>query len=210
MPTTLSADTATVAAQNLVHILQHPKRATPFATVQSDQAAILANLSEIFLCLAQSTPRQSLVLPLSFLIIPPRVPVKSPGPQLSALDPTVRQNPSIIETVVDDPVCHWYHLQSQINLAELLPAQQQNTVINSTTGNLHKYRPLARGPKNALWTKGLANNIRPFSLSVGVRMPTGTNTIYFYHPSQITSDCKVTYEKLVATLRPQRRNNIVC
>ena len=177
MPTTLSADTATVAAQNLVHILQHPKRATPFATVQSDQAAILANLSEIFLCLAQSTPRQSLVLPLSFLIIPPRVTVKSPGPQLSSLDPTARQNPSIIETVVDDPVCHWYHLRSQTNLAELLPAQQENTIINSTTGNVHKYCPLARGPKKALWTKGLANDLRPFSLSVGLRMPTGINTI---------------------------------
>ena len=103
-----------------------------------------------------------------------------------------------------DPVCHWYHLRSQINLAELLPAQQQNKVINSTTGNLHKYRPLARGPKKALWTKGLAKNLRPLSLSVGLHIPKGTNTIYFYHPSQITSDCKVTYEKLVATLRPQK------
>ena len=210
MPTTSSADTSIVAAQNLVHTLQHPKPATPFATVQSDQAATLANLSEIFLCRAQSTPRPSPVLPLRVraspfpLIVPPRVPVTSPVPQLSTLDPTARQKPSIIKTVVGDPVRHWYHLWSQINIDELLPAQQENTVINPTTGNVHKYRPLARGPKNALWTKGLANNIRPFSLSVGVRMPTGTNTIYFYHPSQITSDCKVTYEKLVATLWPQK------
>ena len=46
MSTTLSAYSAIVAAQDLVHALQHPESATSFTTVQSNQAAVLATLSE--------------------------------------------------------------------------------------------------------------------------------------------------------------------
>ena len=168
MPTTLSYAATIVVA---------------FSTFQLDQAAALSTLSENFIRHVQSAPHPHTILPprLCASPVPPiislRVPVTSPGLQLSALDPNARQRPSIIKPDDNDPVCHRYHLRSQINLAELLPAQQQNKVINSTTGNLHKYRPLARGPKKALWTKGLANDLRPFSLSVGLRMPTGINTI---------------------------------
>ena len=48
MPTTSSADAATIAAQDLVHTLQKPEPATPFTTVQSDQSAALATLSDLF------------------------------------------------------------------------------------------------------------------------------------------------------------------
>ena len=69
---------------------------------------------------------------------------------------------------------------------------------------MHEYRHLARGPDKAIWIKILANDLGHLVQGVGARMPTGTNTLYFCHQSQIPPDCKVTYAKLVATLRPQK------
>ena len=207
MPTTLYADAAIVAAQYLVHALQHHKLALIFDTVQLDQAVALSTLSEILLFRAQSAPCPPLVLPLRVralpvtLIIPPRVPVTSTGPQFPALDPVACQRPSIIEPNDDDPVFHQYHLRPQINLAELLPAQQENLVIDCATGNMHKYSHLARGSEKSIWIKSLANDLGCLVQDVGSRMPMGKNTLYFCHPSQTPSDCKVTYAKLVAPLQ---------
>ena len=48
MPTTSSTDAAILSTQDLFHALHHPKLATLSATVQSDQDAALATLSESF------------------------------------------------------------------------------------------------------------------------------------------------------------------
>ena len=109
IPTTLSADAAIVSAQDLVYALQHPKLATTFATAQSDQAAALATLSEKFLRRAQSAPRPSFVLTLRVRaltvtpIIPPRVLVTPPEPQLPSLAPAACQRPFIIKPDEDNP-----------------------------------------------------------------------------------------------------------
>ena len=185
MSTTLSAYSAIVAAQDLMHALQHPESATPFATIQSNQAAVLATLSGIFHCCAQSAPHPPPVLPPKVRILPalpiisPRVTVTSPGLQLPASAPAACQRQSIIKPNDENPVCHRYHLWSQINIAELLPAQQENSFIKSDTGNVHEYRHLARGRNKAIWIKILANNLGCLSQGVGLSMPKGTNTLYF-------------------------------
>ena len=210
MPTTLSADAAIATAQTLVHALQHPKPATPFATVQSDQSVDLVTLSDKNLRRAQSTPLPHLVLTprvrvLPFPpIIPPRVPVTSPRHPFPTSAPAAFQRLSIIEPDDDDPVRHRYHLQSQINLAKLLPAEKENAVIDSATGNLYEFHRLAHGPDKAIWIKSLTNDLGRLGQGVGSRMTTVTNALYFCHPSQILSDCKFTYEKVVATLQPQK------
>ena len=61
-----------------------------------------------------------------------------------------------------------------------------------------------RVPDKAVWIKSLANDLGRLARGVGSCMPTGTNTLYFFHLSQIPPDCKVTYAKLVATLQPQK------
>ena len=175
MPTTLSADTAIVSAQDLLHALQNPEPLTPFTTVQSDQAATLATLSENFLHRANSvscSPPTSLtrVRKMPAPSDPPlRVPATStalPGPLPSQAP--AHQRPSIIEPDDNNPVPHWYHLRSQTNLAELLPSHQQaNSVIDSATGNVHKYRHLARGPDKAIWIKNLSNYLERLAQGVG-------------------------------------------
>ena len=137
---------------------------------------------------------------------PPRVPATSPAlPSPLPAQAPVCQRPSLIKPDDGDPVRHRYHLRSQTNLAKLLPSHQQsNSVIDSATGNVHKYYHLARGPGKFIWIKILANDLGRLAQGVGSRMPTGTNTLYFCHPLQISPDRKVTYAKLVATLRPQK------
>ena len=79
-----------------------------------------------------------------------------------------RQQPSLIKPDDDNPVRHWYHLRSQTNLVELLPSHQQaNSVIDSATGNVHKYCHLARGPDKAIWIKSLANDLERLTQGVG-------------------------------------------
>ena len=137
--------------------------------------------------------------PLRVLATSPALPVPLP-----AQDPT-RQQPSLIKQDDSDPVRHRYHLRSQTNIAKLLPSHQQsNSFIDSATGNVHKYYHLARGPGKFIWIKILANDLGRLAQGFGLRMPTGTNTLYFCHLLQIPPDRKVTYAKLVATLRPKK------
>ena len=165
MPATSSADAAIIAAQKLVHALHHPEPALLFATVQSDQDAALATLPEHFLCRSQSTPCPPPVLPPRVCVlpvhpmVPPRVPVTLPRPQFPAAAPAARQRPSIIEPNENNPVCHRYHLRSQINLSELLPNQQAKSVIDSATGKVHKNRHLAHGPNKAISIKVLPTTL---------------------------------------------------
>ena len=82
----------------------------------------------------------------------------------------------------------------------LTPTAQLNTFINPDTGNIHKYWHFIRGPDKAIWKHGLANDLGRLAQGIGQRMPTGTNTIYFYHPSTIYADRTVTYARLVSSI----------
>ena len=69
---------------------------------------------------------------------------------------------------------------------------------------MHEYRHLGCRSVRAIWITSLANELGRLAQEVSLRMPTGTNTLYFCDPSQTPPDRKVTYVKLVATLRPQK------
>ena len=119
MTNTSYADAAIFTTQNPIHAVQHPKPATTFTTIQSDQAEALP-LFQKFSSLRTVPPRvHELLLPPT---IPPMVQVTSPGPQFPALAPAARQQPSIIKPNDNYPICHRYHLQYRINVAKLLPA----------------------------------------------------------------------------------------
>jgi hypothetical protein len=79
---------------------------------------------------------------------------------------------------------------------------QANAVTEQETGKLLEYRHLIKGPDREIWKKAFANDLGRLAQGVGKRMTHGTNTVFFVHPSTIPRHKKVTYEKLVADLRP--------
>ena len=73
--------------------------------------------------------------------------------------------------------------------------------IDPETGASLEYRHLAKGPDKTSWVTALANNIGRLAQGFGTRMPTGNNTIFCYHPSEIAAHKKLTYGRLVADIR---------
>ena len=79
---------------------------------------------------------------------------------------------------------------------------QANSVLDEATGQLLEYRHLVKGPDAKIWKKAFANDLGRLAQGVGTRMRSGTNTVFYVHPSKIPDGKKVTYAKLVADLRP--------
>ena len=79
-----------------------------------------------------------------------------------------------------------------------------NAVLDPISGALHEYRALSRGPDSATWVRALANDLGLLAQGVGGRI-TGTNTIFFVPRSAIPKDRKVTYARLVASIRPLKK-----
>jgi hypothetical protein len=79
-----------------------------------------------------------------------------------------------------------------------------NSVLNPITGQSLEYRQLSQDPTKDKWIHGFANEIGRLAQGVGTRMPTGTDTIHFIQREQVPSDRKVTYGRIVATIRPQK------
>ena len=88
-----------------------------------------------------------------------------------------------------------------------LPTHSCNSVLDEATGNLLKYLHLIKGPDRRIWIKSLANNLGRLAQSVGKRMPSGSNTIFFTQQSAIPADCKVSYARLVLSIRPSKTEN---
>ena len=61
--------------------------------------------------------------------------------------------------------------------------EQANAVADEATGQLLEYRHLVRGPDAKIWKKAFANDLGRLAQGVGTRMRTGTNTVFFVHPS---------------------------
>ena len=74
-----------------------------------------------------------------------------------------------------------------------------------------KYPHLIYGPDSATWVKAIANDLRRLAQGVGTRMPTSANTVFFVSKSSIPYDRRVTYSRMVATIRPTKAKvNRVC
>ena len=128
--------------------------------------------------------------------------------------------PNIIEPDHNDPAAHRYPLRSQHALAAtascvyagikpryvdalhiLLAQEQANSVIDEVTGQSLDLRQLLQGPNNSTWRTSLANDLGRLTQGVGTRMPRGTNTVLYVPKYSVPADCKVTYARMVATIR---------
>jgi hypothetical protein len=219
MPKTSSADAATKAALDLVHALQHPAPAAPFATLGQSQLAAIQTLADIFshsTALAAAprvpstptppgttSPEPPRVLsppapPRTTTAAPPRV-ASTPLPQAQ------RPAPHLITPDPDDPVRHRYPLRSQAN-----HTSEANAVVDEITGASLEYRQLIKGDQPDLWIKAFANDLGMLAQGVGTRQPTGTNTIFFIPKTKVPCGRQVTYGRIVASIRPhkQERNRV--
>ena len=78
-----------------------------------------------------------------------------------------------------------------------------NAVIDHDTGISLEYAALSRGPDKEKWVKSLANDFGRLAQGVGNRI-SGNNTMFFIRPSTIPKGRKVTYLRLVSTIRPNK------
>ena len=234
LPNQTSAEHATAAALALVKALQHPAPSHPFPPSSDTATALqqLADLflqtstkpepslPSIVRPAPQKSPRM-IAKPPRVLAAPPRVAPAKPSPPIATFPSSISPvRPTPIpprDSSLPVPVFRRritrqhphpeprYPLRSrqQINLAQQAPAQA-NAVLDSSSGNLLEYRHLCRGPDQLIWTKALANDLGRLAQGVGTRMPTGSNTIFFISPDQIPPNKKVTYARLVASLRPNK------
>ena len=75
-------------------------------------------------------------------------------------------------------------------------------VINPDTVVFLEYHYLIQYPGKDIWVKALANDFGRLSQGVTDRIPSGSSTLFFIHPSEISSNKKVTYGRLVVDIRP--------
>ena len=78
-----------------------------------------------------------------------------------------------------------------------------NAVIDHDTGVSLEYAALSRGPDKEKWVQSLANDFGRLAQGVGNRIR-GNNTMFFIRPSKIPTGRKVTYLRLVSTIRPNK------
>ena len=58
--------------------------------------------------------------------------------------------------------------------------------------------------KKSIWNTSLTNDLDRLTKGVGTRMPCGTNTVLYVPKSSVPVDHKVTYARMVATIRPHK------
>ncbi len=211
MPKTSSADAASAAATALIHALRHPAPASPFPNLGDDQLAALDQLAAIFQTVSGPSTEP-----------PPRVESNEPPqptsahryPLRSSPAAPIRSEPTSPRLPVSAPTpaapTHRYPLRSTQHSANSATSDlfahvhQANTVVNPITGQVQEYRHLLQGPDAPTWTHSFANELGRLSQGVGTRMPSGTETIWWIRKHQVPSDRKVTYGRIVATIRPQK------
>jgi hypothetical protein len=196
MPKTSSADAATQAALDLIAALQNPTPAAPFATIGDEQLNAIRQLAAIFQ--AATTPASK--LPSPSLRRVPISPVASPRvPNTHVGSPRV---PVTAAPIPHNPILHRYPLRSHA-LANYC-THQANAVIDDITGQSLEYRALSTGPDKELWIRSLANDLGRLAQGIGTRKPFGTNTIFFIKRQAVPKDRKVTYGRLVSSIRPTK------
>jgi hypothetical protein len=81
-----------------------------------------------------------------------------------------------------------------------------STTINPDTQSVAEYDELSKCSDGALWIQ--ANTEEFGRLAQGLHkdsnMPTGTDTIFFIHPSQMPNGCKATYLQIVCADQPEK------
>jgi hypothetical protein len=125
MPRTSSSDAATIAASNLVHALQHPAPAAPFAVLGNQQQQALEQLAQIFANAVTNTDASPRVAKTSILRHQsPRVP--EPSPRVASPIPANTSNSHHCyptrHSQNQNPTPHSANHIGDISPADLIPA----------------------------------------------------------------------------------------
>jgi hypothetical protein len=220
MPRTSSADAATKAASSLIHALQNPAPAAPFAALGDRQQQALEQLANIFANSISTTPASPRVAK-NFPILrqqSPRVPEPSPRVANNQATPNgnnARHRYPTRYSQSPTPTPHAANHIGDISPADLIPAAPleepklpkhfAHSLTDPTTGDTMEYRHLIKNPKtSAKWTRSFANELGRLANGVGTRMKTGTNTIKFIERQHVPKDRTVTYGRIVVSIRPQK------
>ena len=101
------------------------------------------------------------------------------------------------------------HIATVAATTKLFPLANINThaaniVVDPITGETQEYRHLIKGLNAEIWCRAFANEIGQLASGVGNRMTSGTKNIVFIRHDQVPVVRKVTYGRIVATIRPHK------
>ena len=231
MPQTTAIEKATTAAQDLISILQKPTPASPFLELGNEQTTALQKLADIF---HKSLPQQPIstnddsTFPrVDATTTPPdqqtsaprvqRTQSHSQQPRSCTSNPSTttnqqplrrsprlqqRQRRSLLVNMVHNPKYKDFTTNFVQKQVKLLLAQP---VLDPNTGKYLEYRDLLKHPDEKfrkLWIEAMCKELG--RLAQGYKNGEATNCIEFIHPSQIPSNKKPTYARIVAELREQK------
>ena len=114
-----------------------------------------------------------------------------------------RPGPALIENYTGPTI--GYRLRSRHRAPQLQVnlAAEANTVL-AEDGSELEYRHLLKTTEKDKWITALSNDLGRLSQGVGKRIPTGNETIRWIRVSDVPAHKKVTYARLVASLRPHK------
>ena len=78
--------------------------------------------------------------------------------------------------------------------------------FNPDTGKIAEYAELRNCSDGPKWRAGCADEFGRLLNGHGENMPTGTETMFFIHPSKIPKHKKPTYMRIVAAYRPEKKD----
>jgi hypothetical protein len=217
MPQTSSADYASLAARDLIHALLHPAPAAPFAQLGSAQSEALQQLAQIFASSARLLPNNKPVAkPVQTPVQTPRLAAKAPRVPTIASPATPANAPRVPNPTARYPTRSRHPPQNFANLlaspvsinlpaiTDHLPKHFAYAVVDPDTGESMEYRQLSQNTKTQTkWKTSFANELGRLAQGVGNRFP-GTNTILFIPHHKVPKDRKVTYGRIVVSIRPQK------
>jgi hypothetical protein len=77
-------------------------------------------------------------------------------------------------------------------------------VTDPVTGQVQEYRHLVKGPDKAVWEKSFANKLGCLAQGVASCDINVTGTIFFIPKEKVPSGRRVTYGRIVSSIRPQK------
>ena len=194
MPTMTATDKATLAATQLIDILQTPQPNSPFPSVGDKQMQALSKLAQIFQHVLP-TPSMTNTPPAPRVEKQPTPPAprveEPPSPPPQPQTPRVpHQYPlrSKTQTIISDQPRYPLRSRSWGHRALAAFIHQANPVLNPKTGKEMEYRHLIQDPEYKwVWTKSFTNELGQLAQGVGNRIE-GANTITFIAYTDVPDD----------------------
>ena len=233
-PAMSSANAATDVARRLADALANPALASPFSCFGAQTTDAIRKLADIFATTGAQPPnptpptrhtRVTVQIPrlkhTTYPQAPPRVP-----PAVPPSRPDLPVPPRVPHTVppcrpprpppdppprVDPPARnppHRYPLHSCAQANHIVETVGGGSVafqvvLDPATGKTQGYTQIIGGPDKGTWTTAFSNDIGRLAQGVGNHVK-GTNTIFFIHKSKVPGGKRVTYGRIVVSIRPEK------